>query len=187
VQGYQDSANDPLTTPIPAENLPAPTALTLGGIESIAAIGHQWIDSISTSGVSHQSQPATSDLSDVTAPTSWTAADGSGVSLSLTASDTLYAKIGKVCTVSFAITYPTTSNTRTAQVSGIPSVCAAKNGTLNYVAGGTGFGGSGSTGGVYVALQKNGQSLFFFTSGNPQTNANMSGSTVRDTITYITN
>ena len=166
---------------------PNPSASTLGGIESIVATAHQWISSIDTSGVPHQSQPATSDLSDVTAPTSWTAADSSGVSLSLTASDTLYAKIGKVCTVSFAITYPTTSDTSTAQVSGIPSVCAAKNGTLNYVAGGTGFGGSGSTGAVYVALQKNGQSLFFFTSGNPQTNANMSGTTVRGTITYITN
>ncbi len=181
--GGSSSSNDLWCNPVPT----APTASTLGGIESIVATTHQWIDPISTSGVPHQSQPATSDLSDVTAPTSWTAADGSGVSISLTTSDTLYTKMGKVCTVSFAITYPSTSDTSTAQVSGIPSICAAKNGTLNYVAGGTGFGGSGSTGAVYVALQRNGQSLFFFTSGNPQTNANMSGSTVRGTITYITN
>jgi hypothetical protein len=42
---------------------PNPTASTLGGIESIAAVAHQWIDSISTAGAPHQSQPAFSDLS----------------------------------------------------------------------------------------------------------------------------
>jgi hypothetical protein len=43
--------------------LPNPSATTLGGIESAIAVTHQWIDSISTSGVSHLSQPAFSDIS----------------------------------------------------------------------------------------------------------------------------
>lgn len=42
--------------------LPSPSASTLGGIESITAASHEWIDSISTAGVPHQSQPGFSDL-----------------------------------------------------------------------------------------------------------------------------
>jgi hypothetical protein len=48
--------------------LPNPSASTLGGIESIIATAHQWIDSIPTSGAPHQSQPACGDLSDATTP-----------------------------------------------------------------------------------------------------------------------
>ena len=48
---------------INAAALPMPSASTLGGIESIAAVSHQWINSISTSGVPSSSQPAFSDLS----------------------------------------------------------------------------------------------------------------------------
>jgi hypothetical protein len=47
---------------VAASQLPNPTASTLGGIESIAATAHEWIDSISTLGVPHQSQPAYTDL-----------------------------------------------------------------------------------------------------------------------------
>ena len=46
-----------------AARLPNPSAATLGGVESAAAIAHEWIDSISTAGVPHLSQPAESDLS----------------------------------------------------------------------------------------------------------------------------
>lgn len=48
--------------------LPNPTTSTLGGIEAIAAVSHQWIDSISTSGVPHQSQPAYGDISGAPLP-----------------------------------------------------------------------------------------------------------------------
>lgn len=41
-----------------------PSASTIGCVESIVAASHNWIDSISTSGVPHQSQPACGDLSD---------------------------------------------------------------------------------------------------------------------------
>jgi hypothetical protein len=46
-----------------ASQLPAPTASTLGGIKSLAATSHQWINSISTSGVPAASQPAIGDIS----------------------------------------------------------------------------------------------------------------------------
>ena len=46
--------------------LPTPTATTLGGVESFAAVSHQWINSISTLGVPAASQPAAADLSNGT-------------------------------------------------------------------------------------------------------------------------
>jgi hypothetical protein len=169
---------------------PNPSASTLGGIESTAAIAHQWIDSISTGGAPHQSQPATADLSDVTAPTAWTATDGSGAGLTFaTNADTRYVKNGKICVVSFMIQWPATSDTHTAQVNGIPSACAAYSGAFNWVPGGAALTGVSSIGGgiAWVTLQAGGTSLFFFGNANPLTNANMSNGIVRGTITYITN
>ena len=43
-------------------DLPAPSASTLGGVESIAAVAHTWLDSISTLGVPHASQPSFADI-----------------------------------------------------------------------------------------------------------------------------
>jgi hypothetical protein len=42
--------------------LPAPTATTLGGIESITQTSHQWVQYIDTSGVPHQAAISTGDL-----------------------------------------------------------------------------------------------------------------------------
>jgi hypothetical protein len=43
--------------------IPAPTLTTLGGVEAIAAVSHEWINSISTDGVPQLSQPAIADIS----------------------------------------------------------------------------------------------------------------------------
>jgi hypothetical protein len=185
-QGGGGATPNNYCNPIPAN----PSASTLGGIESIAAIAHQWIDSISTSGVPHQSQPATSDLSDVTAPTAWTATDGSGAGLTFaTNADTRYVKSGKFCVISFMIQWPTTSDTHTAQINGIPAACTAFSGSFNWVAGGAVSleVASISTELGRAAMQPGGTSLFMFGNGNQMTNANMSNGIVRGTITYITN
>lgn len=50
---------------LPAAQLPNPTASTLGGVESFAAVSNQWIRQISTSGVPTASQPAFTDISGV--------------------------------------------------------------------------------------------------------------------------
>ena len=44
-------------------DLPAPSSSTLGGIESLAAVSHKWINTISTAGVPSATQPACGDLS----------------------------------------------------------------------------------------------------------------------------
>jgi hypothetical protein len=48
---------------VAASQLPNPSASTLGGIQSYAAVSNQWIRSISTSGVPASSQPAFTDIS----------------------------------------------------------------------------------------------------------------------------
>jgi hypothetical protein len=55
--------NTPAFRALVGADLPNPSASTLGGIESIAATSHQWINAISTSGVPSQTQPAFSDIS----------------------------------------------------------------------------------------------------------------------------
>lgn len=48
---------------LPAARLPNPSASTLGGVESKAAVSHQFLTSISTSGVPALAQPTEADLS----------------------------------------------------------------------------------------------------------------------------
>jgi hypothetical protein len=58
-----------ITGTLAAAQLPNPGASSLGGIQSAAPVTHQWINSISTAGVSSQTQPAAADLSDGTTGT----------------------------------------------------------------------------------------------------------------------
>lgn len=50
----------------------------------------------------------------------WTPTDGSGAGLSLTVTDANYILIGKLCTVSGAITWPSTANGASVQINGLP-------------------------------------------------------------------
>lgn len=101
---------------VTAAQLPNPTASTLGGVESIVSTSHQWIAYIDTSGVPHQSQPASTDLSDVATlatlasptfsgtpslPTGTT-----GVTQSETDTSTKLATTGFVKTLSYSWTCP---------------------------------------------------------------------------------
>ena len=52
-----------LTGTIVAARIPNPSASTLGGVQSAAAVSNQWINSISTSGVPALSQPAFTNIS----------------------------------------------------------------------------------------------------------------------------
>jgi hypothetical protein len=44
------------------DRMPAPSATTLGGVQSFAATPHEWINQISTAGVPSASQPTYSDI-----------------------------------------------------------------------------------------------------------------------------
>jgi len=47
---------------VAASQIPAPTASTLGGVESAGPTSHQWINEIDTTGVPHLSQPTAADV-----------------------------------------------------------------------------------------------------------------------------
>ena len=61
------SAADLTSGTLSAGRLPNPTATSLGGVQSIGASPHQWLNSISTLGVPVLSQPAASDITGLAA------------------------------------------------------------------------------------------------------------------------
>lgn len=65
-------------------------------------------------------QPASTNLSDTVATTSWTPTDGSGAGLALTINDAKYYKIGKLVTIMYNITYPATANASASKIAGLP-------------------------------------------------------------------
>lgn len=65
---------------LPAARLPNPSASTLGGIQSLASVSHNWINSISTLGVPAASQPACGDLSNAAASCSTDATNAANIS-----------------------------------------------------------------------------------------------------------
>jgi hypothetical protein len=52
---------------ISANRLPLPSATTVGAVKSFGSISHQWINSLSTSGIFSSSQPSCNDLSNFAA------------------------------------------------------------------------------------------------------------------------
>ncbi len=52
---------------ISGADLPSPAPTALGGVTSFASVAHQWLDSISTAGGPHSSQPSCNDLSNAAA------------------------------------------------------------------------------------------------------------------------
>jgi endosialidase-like protein len=65
---------------LPAAQIPNPSATSLGGIESLAAVSHKWINAISTSGVPAATQPACADLSTAAASCSTDTTNASNIS-----------------------------------------------------------------------------------------------------------
>src|SRR6185312_8758133 len=56
------AASNPGFRALVGADLPPPSASTLGGVESITSLAHNWIAFIDTAGLPHQSQPDLSDL-----------------------------------------------------------------------------------------------------------------------------
>lgn len=127
-----------------AAQIPPPTASTIGGVRSLTPPSHQWISSISTSGVVASSQPSIADLSDGSVsmsgvevgnamrngvpPTSVTAC---GTSPTIGAGSTDFSGTVNVgsgtvtaCTLNFAATHPTVLRCWVQPSSGTPLATA---------------------------------------------------------------
>lgn len=64
------SSANPTFRSLVGADLPNPSSTTLGGIESKAAVSHQWINSISTSGIPSLTAPAQADVTGLTTASS---------------------------------------------------------------------------------------------------------------------
>ena len=104
---------------VPAARMPAPTASTLGGVESLAAVTHNFLTSISTAGVPAQAQPAMADVSDYSTGT-FTPTDASGAGLTFTQQAGGWTKIGNMVFASGTCLYPATVSALAAVLGSLP-------------------------------------------------------------------
>ena len=109
---------------------------------------------------------------------SWTPADASGASLSLTAAGT-YVRLGNIVFASCDVTYPATASGANAALSGLPYAAKA---TYNY-AGGI-YTTSGTACVAAVPAGTSGITIYAAATGAARTNANMTGSVNIITLAY---
>lgn len=130
------------------------------------------------------SQAATTDLSDTTTDTAWTPADNSGAGLTFTSVTARYTKIGKLVTVFFNLTYPSTASGFTAAISGLPVAASANYPAVNIPAGVCFINGA-SAPFIASVQQSSSQLVFINTSGSPIANSTLSTVNFRCNATYI--
>lgn len=114
----------------------------------------------------------------------WVPLDTSGAALSFSFVNGRYTKIADRMQADACLVYPTTTNTSAAKISGFPYDAAngsyAQQGSLSYHSL-----PSGAT--CYCAMNPNTKTASFYdTAGNPLTNAQMSGASLRISMSYHT-
>jgi hypothetical protein len=141
--------------------------------------------SISTSAVPTCTQPATTNLSDVTTPTTWVPADGSGASLTFTGITATYTKIGKLVNAQFRLVYPATASASSATISGLP-VATASIGAVFIIGSCV---STSATSVVGAASTAAGATTFNFVGigASTPTNVNLTTQTVVCDLTYTSN
>lgn len=143
----------------------------------------QYLKQVSSGAAITVGQPAATDLSDYVGPTSWTPIDASGAGLAFTSVVARYVKIGKFVMVSAQLVYPTTANTNSALIGGLPYTIEASGsnlyGCVPYI----------STLGTPVTIFPSAGTTTVFlvapSNGGAYSNANMSTQQIRFTMTYI--
>lgn len=118
--------------------------------------------------------------------TTWTATDQSGGSLTFSNSGMTTYQIGKLVTVSFIIVWPSTADTHTVLIGGLP-VAAYNNGGAGQFA--ALAANTGATTALGVIINSNAQTFTIMipASLTSPTNVQMSAQQIRGTFTYIAN
>ncbi|SEP40991.1 hypothetical protein SAMN02799625_06023 [Methylobacterium sp. UNC300MFChir4.1] len=118
------------------------------------------------------------------APGTWTPRDGSGAGLSLNVQDAQWTQVGKVCTVTFALTYPTTASNAVASLAGLP--CSVQFGMQSRAGGAPSYTDFGNP---FTILISDGTPTanFYTFAGAGLTNSQLSGKSIRATLTYMAN
>jgi len=109
----------------------------------------------------------------------WTPGDSSGAGLSLTSGDNRYTKVGRVVTMNFDITFPVTADTTAVNIGGFPFISEVLN-AVNISFSTVPALLRGST------LASSNLFILFDSSGVQITNNQLSNTTFRGTITYVT-
>jgi hypothetical protein len=144
-----------------------------------------YTSSVSSSAVPTCTQPVSTNLSDAVTDTAWTPADGSGAGLTFTSVTARYAKVGKMVTATFRVTFPSTANASPAAVSGFPVALSSNFTAASPVAVGSCFYNSGI---LTMRMQAGAtQGDFFQTSGSGIPNSGLSGLTLSCTAHYVSN
>jgi hypothetical protein len=113
----------------------------------------------------------------------WTPVDGSGAALSFTLEGTAsYVKIGRVCTATCFVIYPSTANGTNASIGGFPFTIANIGNLQGASVGNTDYG----TGITVLGLGNNTRVAFTTFADVNITNANLSTKFIRISFTYIT-
>lgn len=120
-------------------------------------------------------------------PTAWTLTDASGAGLTPTATDTLWYKVGKSCTVSFNVTYPANSNGNVALLGTIPTPCMphAVTGGVAVAGGAPAYTDMATP--VIVAFSTDGKIGFYNNIGAAYSNASLSGKRIAAQFSWIAN
>jgi hypothetical protein len=126
------------------------------------------------------SQAASSDLSDTTAPTSWTPTDQSGAGLTFSSVNAAYCKIGNVVFAYGALTYPSQSDTHNATIS-LPVAVPNQ----SYAAVPCAFAGRFANGDVLIANQGASTASIYSAEGaSIRTNSTYSGKQINFMLIY---
>lgn len=101
-------------------DIPAPTLTALGGVRAINAVAHRYLTWLSTAGLFAQAQPATTDLSDFVAPTTFqptvSCLTPGNLSVAYTQQTGSYVKIGPITFWTIYIQFTPTFSTAAGQV-----------------------------------------------------------------------
>lgn len=113
----------------------------------------------------------------------WVITDTSGATLALTTAEVRLFKIGKQCTISFDVVYPTTASGLAAQLGTVPTYCIPAGAAA--VAGG--HASYNNVGTPVIVLVDNSGHISFYNGASAYTNVGLTGKEIRGTFTWITN
>lgn len=156
------------------------TQLTLSTGSVIPATAGQGIDFSANTGAAGM----TSELLNWYEEGTWTPTDDSGASLTLTntSGNCFYTRVGRVVVATLMFTFPVTASASTMLIGGLPFTSKS---TTNAVAGVL-ISHSDYGSGLYGRVNSNATTFTFFTLvPTALTNVNMSGKSLRGTITYV--
>jgi hypothetical protein len=163
-----------------AKNAPA---MTLDGATGNLLLANNLTFTGSSAGITFNNPSAltNSTLNDYEVGT-WTPVDQSGAGLSLSGTYGSYVKIGRLVWVNWNLTYPSTGNTNTAQIGGLPFTVENTGGDNGTMAGGLGYVSSGVVMQLHILV--GGTGWRWYNIATAQQNNNVSGITYRGGMVY---